>query len=104
MFAVFLPLSTHAGDPPDAVLATALKRSQGNIRDVEAKLQAQQQAHVQLSRESAAQQHKMVRWMKLQRQVSELKNKQSESRARCLRAGEQRLVIVLTTGRHPSSL
>ncbi len=75
-------------DPRRAVLATALKRSQSNIKEVQAKMQAQQELHVQRCRQSAAEKSKMLRLAKLQRRVAEHSSRCLQQRAQCLRAGE----------------
>lgn len=70
------------------MLATALKRSQSNIKEVQAKMQAQQELHVQQCRQSAVDKSKMLRLTKLQRRVAEHSSRSMQQRVQCLRAGE----------------
>lgn len=74
---------------PRTVLATALKRSQSNIKEVQAKMQAQQELHVQQCRRSAVEKSKMLRLTKLQRRVAEHSSRCMQQRVHCLRAGER---------------
>jgi hypothetical protein len=70
-----------------AVLATALKRSQSNIVEVQARMQLQQEQHVQHCRQSAEAKSKMLRLFKLQRRVQQLAAAKMQQRLKCARAG-----------------
>jgi hypothetical protein len=69
------------------VLATALKRSQGNIKEMMAKMEQQQQQHMKHIRQNALDKYKMARLMKLQRRVAGYRDGQLQQRLRSLRAG-----------------
>jgi hypothetical protein len=70
-----------------AVLATALKRSQSNIVEIMAKMQGQQELHVQHCRQSAEAKCKLVRVMKLQRRVAQLGADKMQKRLKCAQTG-----------------
>jgi hypothetical protein len=65
-----------------------LKRSQSYVKNVEAKMQEQQELHVQQCRHSAQDKWKMVRLAKLQRRVADYKSKKMQQCLKCVRAGD----------------
>ncbi len=75
------------------MLATALKRSNSTVKEVTAKIQAQEELHVQHCRQRAAEKSKMLRLAKLQRRVTELKLTEMQKRLKCLRAGDTPLSV-----------
>ena len=84
----------HALTHSRAVLATALKRSQCIIKEVQTEMKAQQALHVQHCRQSAVDKSKMLRLTKLQRRVAELSSRKLQQRLQCVRAGILPLVML----------
>jgi hypothetical protein len=59
-----------------------------------AKIQAQEELHVQQCRQRAAEKSKMLRLAKLQRRVTELKLTEMQKRLKCLYAGDVPVVCL----------
>ena len=75
------------------MLATALKRSQSIIKEVQSEMREQQAAHVEYCRQRAMQASKMARLSKLQRRVAELSSRKLQQQVQCLRAGDPPLSV-----------
>ncbi len=87
------PAAASALIRPCPVLATALKRSQSIIKEVQSEMREQQAAHVEYCRQRAMQASKMARLSKLQRRVAELSSRKLQQQVQCLRAGNPPLSV-----------